>query len=61
MMIMSQPFQTAEIEYRQRQASQLYDKKPGRRWRQWAARRPSLRLPRPAAALGGRGVSQTAR
>ena len=61
MMIMSQPFQTAEIEYRQRQASQLYDKKPSRRWRHWVARRPSLRLPRPAASLGGRGVSQTAR
>jgi hypothetical protein len=39
----------------------MYDKKPTRRRRHWVGRRPSLRLPRPAASLGGRGVSQTAR
>lgn len=61
MMIMSEPFQKAEIEYRQRQASQLYDKKPSRRRHRWVGRLPSLRLPRPVASLGGRGVSQTAK
>jgi hypothetical protein len=58
---MPEPFRTAEIQYRQLRASQLYDKKPSWRRRHWVARLPSLRLPRPAASLGGRGVSQTAK
>ena len=61
MISMPEPFQTAEIEYRQLHASQLYDKKPSRRRHHWVPRRPSLRLPRPVASLGGRGVSQTAK
>ena len=61
MMIMPEPFLSAEIKYRQLRASQMYDKKPSRRRRHWVARRPSLRLPRPAASLGGRSLSQTAK
>ena len=61
MLIMPEGFQAAEIAYRQRQASQMYDKKPSRKRRHWVPRRPTLRLPRPAASLGGRGLSQTAK
>jgi len=61
MLIMPEPFQRAEIAYRQGKASQMYDKKPSRKRRHWVARLPTLRLPRPAASLGGRGLSQTAK
>lgn len=52
MISMPEPFQTAEIQYRQLHASQLYDKKPSRRRHHWVGRLPSLRLPRPTASLG---------
>jgi hypothetical protein len=62
MMFTPEPFMTAEIRYRQRRVSQLYDKKrsSGRRRHRWVPRLPSLSLPRPVAALGGRGLSKTA-
>ena len=61
MMSMPEPFLTAEMQYRQLRASALYDKKPSRRRRHWMTRRPSLSLPRPAASLGGHGLSHTAK
>ena len=62
MMIMPEPFLTAEIKHRQLRVSQLYNHKrnSGRRHHRWVPRLPSLRLPRPAATLGGRGLSKTA-
>jgi hypothetical protein len=61
-MSMPEPFRTAEIQYRQARVSQLYDKKPasGPRRRHRVPRLPSLRLRRPAASLGGRGLTKTA-
>jgi hypothetical protein len=62
MMIMPEPFLTAEIKYRQLRVNQLYDHKRKSRPRhhRWVPRLPSLRLPRPAATLGGRGLNKTA-
>lgn len=62
MMIPTEPFLTDEIKYRQRRVSQLYDKSrnAGQRRHRWVPRLPSLSLPRPAASLGGRGLSKLA-
>lgn len=61
MMSLPEPFLSAEINYRQTQVSKLYGKEARRRRRRlWVPRLPSLRLPRPAASLGGRGLSRTA-
>jgi hypothetical protein len=60
MMPLQDPFMTAEINYRQGRIRELYQApRRVRRPHHWVPRLPTLHLPRPAASLGGRGLSKS--